>query len=195
FWSQWLLIKGRNEEAITEAQLGMELDPLSASLIFNLGQRLWYIRAYDRALEQLQKALELDPNFVWAHIVLAQVCAWKGRHEESLATCDKVASLFGDNAHSRALRGLILAMAGRTDEAKTILNDLKRQPKLDSMTVISLAETYGVLGEKDRAFDFLERAYHERVSVMIFLGVDPTFDNIRSDSRFAGLLSRMGLPE
>jgi len=195
FWSQWLLIMGRNEEAITEAQLGMELDPLSASLIFNLGQRLWYIRAYDRALEQLQKALELDPNFVWAHIVLAQVCAWKGRYEESLAACDKVTSLFGGNAHSRALRGLILAIAGRTDEARTILNDLKRQPKLDSMTVISLADTYSVLGEKDRAFDFLERAYHERVSVMIFLGVDPTFDNIRSDSRFAGLLSRMGLPE
>jgi serine/threonine protein kinase/tetratricopeptide (TPR) repeat protein len=195
FWSEWLLIMGRNQEAITEAQLGTELDPLSASLIFNLGLRLWYIRAYDRALEQLQKALELDPNFVWAHVYLAQVYAWKGRYEESLAACEKVASLFGGNAYSRALRGLILAMAGRTDEAKTILNDLKKQPKPDSMALVFLADTYSVLGEKDEAFEFLERAYQERASLMIFLGVYPTFDNIRSDLRFADLLRRMGLPQ
>ena len=195
FWSEWLLIMGRHEEAIKEAQLGVELDPLSASLIFNLGQRLFCIRDYDSALEQLQKALELDPSFVWAHVYLAQVCAWKRRYEESLAACEKVSGLFGGNAYSRALRGLILAMAGRAEEAKTILNDLKKQPRLDSMALLSLADIYSVLGEKDEAFESLERAYQERVSMMIFLGVCPTFDNIRSDSRFADLLRRMGLPQ
>jgi len=194
FWSEWLLIMGRPEDAINEAQLGMELDPLSASLTFNLGLRLYYVRAYDRALEQLQKALELDPNFVWAHVYLAQVYAWKERYDESLAACEKAASLFGGNAYSRALRGLILAMAGRIDEAKTILNDVKKQPELDSMALISLADIYSVLGEKDEAFELLERAYQERVSLMIFLGVYPTFGNIRSDPRFADLLRRMGLP-
>ena len=195
FWSEWSLMMGRHEEAITEAQLAVELDPLSASLISKLGQELCYGRDYDRAMEQLQKALELDPNFVWAHVYLAQVSAWNGRYEESLAACQKVASLFGGNAYSRALRGLILAMAGRTDAAKTILNDLKKQPKLDSMALISLADTYSALGDKDEAFEFLERAYQERVSLMIFLGVYPSFDNIRSDPRFADLLRRMGLPQ
>jgi tetratricopeptide (TPR) repeat protein len=195
FWSEWLLMMGRHEDAIAEAQLGMELDPLSASLISNLGQRLCSIRAYDRALEQLQKALELDPNFVWAYVHLAQVCAWKGRYEESLEACEKVASLFGGNAYSRALRGLILAMAGRTDEAKTILNDLKKQPKLDSMALISLADAYSFLGEKNEAIEFLERAYQERVSMLVFLRVDPAFDSLRSDPRYADLLRRMGLPE
>ena len=195
FWSEWLLIMGRPEEAINEAQLGMELDPLSASLTFNLGLRLYYIRAYDRALEQLRKALELDPNFVWAHVYLAQVHAWKERYDESLAACEKVTGFFGRNAYSRALRGLVLSMAGGTDEAKTILNDLKKQPKLDSMALISLVDAYSVLGEKDEAFMLLERAYQERVSRMIFLGVCPTFDNIRSDSRFADLLRQMRLPK
>ena len=183
---------GRHEEAIIEAQLATELDPLSASLIFNFGLRLWYIRAYNHASEQLQKALELDPNFVWAHVYLAQVYAWKGRYEESLAECEKVLHLFAGNTYSRALRGLILATAGRKDEVKAILNDLKKQPKLDSSALISLADTYTVLGEKDEAFDFLERAYQERVSPLIFLGVYPTLDNIRSDPRFADLLRRMG---
>ena len=132
---------------------------------------------------------------MWAYVHLAQVWAWKGRYEESLAACEKVASLFAGNAYSRALRGLILAMAGRTDAAKTILNDLKKQPKLDSMALISLADTYSVLGEKDEAFEFLERAYQERVSMLVFLGVDPAFDSLRSDARYADLLRRMGLPE
>ena len=190
FLSEWLLMMGRHEEAITEAQRGIELDPLSATLVFKLGQEFCYRRDYDRAMEQLQKALELEPNFVWAHVYLARVYASKGRYEESLAACEKAASLFGGNPQSRGLRGLILAMAGRRDEAKTILNDLKKQPKVDSM---SLAETYSVLGEKDEAFEFLEVAYQERVSLMIFLGVYPTFDNIRSDPRFADLMHRMGL--
>ena len=129
---------------------------------------------------------------MWAHVYLAQICAWKGKYEESLAACEKVASLFGGNAYSKALRGLILAMAGRTDESKTILNDLKKEPKLDSRALVSLADTCSVLGEKDEAFEFLERAYQERVSLMIFLGVYPSFDNIRSDPRFADLLRRMG---
>jgi len=193
FLSEWLLMMGRHEEAISEAQRGIELDPLSASLVFKLGQEFCYRRDYDRALEQLQKALELDPNFVWAHVYLAQVCARKGRYEESLAACERVASLFEGNAYSRTLHGLILAIAGRTDEAKMIVNDLKKQPKLDSMALMSLADTYSVLDEKDVAFEFLERAYQERVSLMIFLGVYPTFDNIRSDPRFTDLLRRMGL--
>jgi serine/threonine protein kinase/tetratricopeptide (TPR) repeat protein len=194
-WSDWLLMMGRHEEAITEAQLGMQLDPLSASLISKLGQELYYGCDYDRAMEQLQKALELEPDFVWAHIFLAQVYARKGRYEEGLAACEKVASFFGGNAYSRALRSLILAIAGGTDEAKTILNDLKKQPKLDSMAFMSLAGTYSVLGEKDEAFEFLEAAYQERVSMLAFLVVIPTFDNIRADPRYVDLLRRMGLPQ
>ena len=107
----------------------MKLDPLSASLNFMLALNLALIRDHDRALEQLQKALELEPDFVWAYPLLAQVYVRKARYDESLAACEKVASLFGGNTYSTALRGLILAMARRTDEAKTILNDLKKQPK------------------------------------------------------------------
>jgi serine/threonine protein kinase/tetratricopeptide (TPR) repeat protein len=194
-WSDWLLARGRYEEAITETQIAIELDPLSAGLTFKLGHKLWYLRDYDRALEPLQKTLELDPNFVWAHVFLALVYAWKGAYEKSLAVSEKVASLFGGNPYSRALRSLILAMAGKTDEAKAILNELKARPKLDSVTLIHLADTYSVLGERDEAFEFLEAAYRERGYLLIFLGVRPTLDNIRSDSRFADLLRRMGLPQ
>jgi adenylate cyclase len=116
-------------------------------------------------------------------------------YAQSLATCEKVASLFGRNSFSRAVHSLILAIAGKTEEAKQILSELKKNPKLDSFSLIYLAETCSVKGEKNEAFELLESAYREHVPLLINLGVKPTFDNIRSDPRYANLLHRMGLAE
>jgi eukaryotic-like serine/threonine-protein kinase len=193
-WSDWLLIMGHHKEAMAEAQLAVELDPLSAPLNFKLGQKLYFRRDYDRAIEQLQRAQELDPNFASTHMMLALVYGGKAMYEESLATCEKVAALCGDSSFSRALPSLIVAIAGKTDEAKKILNELKKRPKLDPLSLIELAQTYSVMGEKTEAFEFLEAAYQERDFLLIFLSVIPAFDNLRSDPRFADLLRRMGLP-
>jgi tetratricopeptide (TPR) repeat protein len=106
-----------------------------------------------------------------------------------------VASLHGDSSYSKALRSLILALADKKDEASRILNELKRQPKLDPVTLIALADTYSVLGDKDEAFEFLEAAFQERAGLLILLGIRPTLDNIRSDPRYADLLRRMGLSQ
>ena len=194
-WSDWLLIMGRHEEAIVEAQLGVELDPLSAALNSNLGYKLFLIGDYDRALGQAQKTLEIEPSFRLAHVVLAQVYARKGMSEESLATCEKATALLAGSPFSRAYPSLILAIVGKIDDAKTILSELKRYPKLDPFALFCLAETCSVINQKDEAFEFLEVAYRERVSLLIFLGVTRTFDNIRSDPRFANLLRRIGLPQ
>jgi TolB-like protein/Tfp pilus assembly protein PilF len=193
-WSEWLFITGRQEEAMAESHLAVELDPLSAGRNFNFGQKLLWTGDNERAIEQLKKALEFDADFPWAHISLAQAYALRGMYEESLAACERVASLFGGNPHSRALRSLILAMAGKTEEAKTILNELNERPKLDPMALIRSAESWSVLGKKDKAFQFLEAAYQDRASPLIYLDVRPTFDNIRSDPRFVDLRRRIGLP-
>jgi tetratricopeptide (TPR) repeat protein len=189
-----LLITGGHEEAMAEDQLAVELDPLSASLNLHFGEKLLWSGDHERAIEQLKKALEFDVNFAWAHLGLAQAYAWKEMYAESLASCEKAVTLFGGNPHSRALRSLILAMAGKTEEAKTILNELNERPKLDPMALICSAESWSVLGEKDKAFQFLEAAYQDRVSLLIYLDVRPTFNNIRSDPRFADLRRRIGLP-
>jgi len=193
-WSDLLLVLGRDQEAVTAAQFLSELDPLWAGAYFKLAQMLCYTRDYDRAVEQLRKGLELDPNFVWAHAFLAQAHAWKGQYEQSFAACEKVANLFGGNPYSTALHSLILAIAGRTDEAKSILKELNTRPTLDTVAVMAMADTYSVLGENDAAFALLESAYQERAAFLIYLRVRPTFDNIRSDPRYADLLRRMGLP-
>jgi TolB-like protein/Tfp pilus assembly protein PilF len=193
-WGDWLLIMGRQEEAMAENQLAVELDPLSAGRNFNFGQKLLWSGDFERAIEQFKKALEFDAGFTWAHIGLSRAYASKGMYEESFAGCKKVATLFGSNPLSRALRSLILAMAGKTDEAKAILNELSDRPELDPMALIYSAESSSVLGEKDRAFQFLEAAYEDRVSLLMYLDARPAFNNIRSDPRFADLRRRIGLP-
>jgi hypothetical protein len=89
---------------------------------------------------------------------------------------------------------VILAMAGKTDEAKEIVAELKRSGR-HPLVSHALAETCSVMGEKTEAFEFLEAAYQGRASQLVYLGITPTFDNIRSDPRFANLLRRIGLPQ
>ena len=185
---------GRPEEAIAEERIAVQLDPLSAGLNARLGAKLALRGDYDRALEQLQKALEFDPNLVFTNMALARTYSRKGMYKEGLATCQKVVSLCGRSPVGRALSSLILAIAGKTDEVPKILGELKGYGKLDSRSLILLAETYSVMGEKTEAFEFLDVAYQERGSWLVFLGAYPGFSNIRTDPRYADLLRRMGLP-
>jgi tetratricopeptide (TPR) repeat protein len=194
-WSDWLIVMGRLEEAIAEEQLAVELDPLSAGLNARLGAKLGLRGDYDRAVEQLQKALEFDPNLVFTNMALARIYSRKGMYEEGLATCQKVVSLCRSSPLGRALSSLILAMAGKKDEAQKILSELKGYPKLDSWSLILLAEACSVMGEKTEAFELLEVAYQERGSWLVFIGAYRTFSNIRTDPRYADLRRRMGLPQ
>jgi serine/threonine protein kinase/tetratricopeptide (TPR) repeat protein len=193
-WSDWLLVMERQEEAVAEERIAVELDPLSAGLNARLGAKLSLMGDYDGALEQLQKALELDPNLVFTNYALARAYSYKGMYEESLATCQKVVTLSGSQSLGRALSCLVLAMAGKTDEAQKILSEMKGYRDLDSLSLILLAGTCSVMGLKQEAFALLEVAYQERASWLMFLAAYTIFGNIRTDSRYADLLRRMGLP-
>jgi tetratricopeptide (TPR) repeat protein len=186
---------GRLEEAIAAEHLAVELDPLSAGLNARLGWKMGMMGDYDHAVEQLQKALELDPNDRFTNMMLAINYSRKGMYEEGLAICQKVVSLCENTPLSRACPSLILAMAGKTDEAQKILSELKGYRNLDAGSLITLAQTCCVMGEKTEAFEFLEVAYQQRGSALILLNVMPIFRNIRTDPRYADLLRRMQLPQ
>ena len=189
------MVMGRIEEAIAEERLAVELDPLSAGLNTRLGERIGFSGDYECALEQLQKALELDPNLVYTNMQLALNYSRKGMYEEGLAICQKGVSLSGNSPLSRAFPSLILAMAGKTDEAQKILIELKGYRNLDSWALIYLAGACSVIGEITEAFEFLEVAHHQRSGLLLLLNVAPAFRNIRSDPRYADLLRRMRLPQ
>ncbi|MGB2889186.1 MAG: tetratricopeptide repeat protein, partial [Candidatus Acidiferrales bacterium] len=196
---QWhavaLLAMGRSEEAITENKRALELDPLSLIINRTLGSVFYLARQYDQAIEQERKTLELDPNVVLAHEYLGLAYVQKSMYKEGIAECEK--ELVGSPGSPYALSGLgyAYAGAGRRAEAQKVLDKLNELSKQKYVPAVSRVGIYVGLGEKDKAFEWLERSYEERSigSALRNAKVDPVYDPLRSDPRFQDLLRRMNL--
>ncbi len=115
--------------------------------------------------------------------------------DEAIAECQKLLSLSGGTVPHRLALARCYASAGRSEEAQEILHDVLTTAKGGYVPSGDVAAVYAALGEKERAFEWLERAYEERSIGMAYLVTDPRFDPLRSDPRFADLLRRVGLPE
>jgi serine/threonine protein kinase/TolB-like protein/tetratricopeptide (TPR) repeat protein len=191
-YSSYLSLMGRREQAIAEIKHARELDPLSVIASAYLGFTLLYARQYDEAIEALKETMELDRDFPIAHYVLGQAYVAKGMYAESVAAYREAARL-GENSPSLQIYlGHAYAKAGERKKAQAILKRLEGGGEYVSPG--ELAILYAALGERERAFASLERAYAAHDLQLQYLGTDPAFDNLRSDPRFADLLRRIGLP-
>lgn len=183
---------GRLDLAVAERNLSLQLDPLSAITNFELGQTYVFMREYDKALDQFRKVLELEPNFPAAHQYIPLALIGKGMLDEAMA---RVQSENEGRIGVTGVSGYVYAVAGRTDEARKKIEELKKlrgQPLYISPT--SIAAIYSALGQSDEAIEWLEKGYEERAFQMQTLNLDPRWDNIRSDPRFADLVRRIGFP-
>jgi TolB-like protein/DNA-binding winged helix-turn-helix (wHTH) protein/Tfp pilus assembly protein PilF len=192
--SRYLADLGRFDEAIIEMKRAQELDPLSLIIGSNLGLIFYYDRKYDPAVEQLQKTLEIEPNFVLAHWLLGNTYERKQMYHEAISEYQKALSLQRDQELGEAIEqrynasGFDLAM-------RTLLDTYKKRAKQEWGLAYTAARYSAVLGDKAQAFEWLERAYHDHHPWLTSLKVDPQFDSLHSDRRFADLLRREGLPE
>ncbi len=193
-YSAYLTVAGRIEEAVQEQKQAVELDPLSQSHNHVLGAWLFFSRQYDRAVEQLKKTIELDPSIIRPRGLLAMAYSYQGNYEAALAECEVIRSLPGGTSYSRCLEGYVHALAGRKEEAQTILKELKPLLGENSFLVFLTASLCGVLDERDLAFELLNRCCDERVSPLIYLKQYPAFDTLRSDPRYEALVRRVGPP-
>jgi TolB-like protein/DNA-binding winged helix-turn-helix (wHTH) protein/Tfp pilus assembly protein PilF len=189
-YSLLLMAMGRTEESLAEIRRALELDPVSLTINASLGWRLYFARRYDEAIEQFGETLEMDPNFTGAIFHLGRVYVKKGRYKEALAAFSK-ADAFSKVA-AMALEGYTLAVSGQRDKAQKILSELKQQSKISYVSPYNIAIIYTGLGEKDQALAWLQKACDERVFPVVFLGVEPLLDDLRSDPRFHALLDRTG---
>jgi serine/threonine protein kinase/tetratricopeptide (TPR) repeat protein len=181
---------GRFEEGIRESQRAMELDPFALYTNWILGVVYLVARKYDQAIEQFRKTLELDPNFFVAHTSLGGALVQKSMNEEGIAELEKAVAIFPGN-FSLAYLGSGYAVAGRRPEAQKVLDRLNEIAKEKYVPAFHRAIVYAGLGEKDKAFEWLEKGYEERF--IVSMKVDPVYDPLRSDPRFADLLRRMNL--
>ncbi len=183
----------RFDEAIAELKRAQELDPLSLIINADLGNTYIQAHQYDKAIEQLQKTIEMDQSFYFAHWQLGVAHEMKGDFKNAIAEFQKARQL-NDDPWVLALLGHISATTGRRDEALKILDQLKQISKRRFVKAYSFALVYAGLGEKDQAFQWLEKSYQDREARITRLKVDPLMDSLHADPRFADLVKRIGLP-
>jgi len=195
-YSHYLMQMGRTEESLTESNRFLELDPLSPAPNLHLG---WYyvsVKKYDQAIEQLQKTLKMDPNYAEAHSWLGQTYEQKKMYAQAAAEFQKAVALSRGDSYYRALLGHAYAISGKREQAQAIIAALKSESSPASPTDVETAIVYTGLGDRDQAFAWLEKAWRRRSGYLpYFFRVNPMFDSLHSDRRFADLVRRIGFPQ
>jgi serine/threonine-protein kinase len=192
WYSEFLTAMGRHGEALAEIKRAQELDPLSPIISAVRGRALYFARRYDPAGEQCRKVVEADPKFSAAHLFLGRIYVQQKKYEEAVAEFKEARKLANSTATLAEL-GHAYAAWGKKAEARKILDELEKLAKKSYVSPARLALIHIGLGDKAKAFPLLERAFTERSDAMPFLKVEPRFDGLHSDPRFAALVKRVGL--
>jgi TolB-like protein/Tfp pilus assembly protein PilF len=201
WYAESLGAMGRFDESLAEFARAVELDPVSPAIASDLGLAYVYARQYEKAIEHLKKISEVDPTFVRTYFYLASVYEEKGMFSQAIETRRRGLLLAGRNPErvSNSMKRMSdgLAASGSKGYWKAAIDlALDRPGGVDEgPNPVDVASLYSKLGETDKVFEWLEKGFRERRSFMIWMKVEPAWDNIRSDPRFVDLVRRMGLTE
>ena len=189
----WVYLErsGRFDEAQREMKRTQELDPISLANNSYVGRSLYYAGQYDQAIAQYQKTLEMDSTFALAQTLMGFAYLQQFRFKEAIALFEKKSPFPSSDA--AACLGYAYAMSGNRRGATKILEYLAEQSQRRYVSPLNAAIVYLGLGDKDNAFDWLEKAYAVHSPEITTLKVDPIFKSVRSDPRFTDLLRRIGL--
>jgi len=180
---------GKLPEAIAEVERGAELDPLSALSIRDAGFAYYFARQYDQALTLARRANTLNTRLPDYIFLLGDIYVEKGMYAKSIAEFQKL----GDSPHDLGHLGNAYARAGQTNEARRIILELEKHVQSDGVGGYEIALVYAGLGEKSKAFMWLESSYKVHNEGLTNLKIDPCLDPLRSDPRFSDLVRRVGL--
>lgn len=192
WYATYLLLVGRFDEAVVELEAAQELDPLSFQIRVNLAVVFSYKCRYERALDQLRKAVEINPDYWGAYHISGFVYACMSKHAEAIAAFKQARSL-NDSQIIMGFLGYTYAAANRKDEARAMLGEMQERAKRTYVSAYCIALIYLGLGEREQALAWLEKAFVDRDELLMLLKINPWLDSLRSDARFADLLSRIGL--
>jgi DNA-binding winged helix-turn-helix (wHTH) protein len=194
WYSIYLLAVGRKSEALREIWLACQRDPLSVSINSDLGFHYYYTGQYEEALKQLKFVLELEEDFAPAHLWLGRTYQELGKLEDAHAEFCRVGTIFPEWPVSMAAKGFVAGAAGHPDEALGILGEFQRIGNETYVTPYAIALVHAGLGSNDRALTWLKRAYQERSHWLVWLRLDPRWNGLRHDARFADLVKCMRFP-
>ena len=193
WYSIFLEAMGRFEEAVTQAQAGRDLDPLSLEANANLGLQLLHTGRSQEALGWIEEALELDIDFWGAHWVFGNYHLKVGSYREAVNEFRQAVALSDGNTVSLASLGHAYAIAGQESEANGVLSRLEELEERRYVSPALIAYIHAGLDETDLAFQRLEEAFEQRSRYLVWLKVAPEYEKLRSDPRYEMLLTRVGL--
>jgi len=194
-YAHYLMAMGRVAESMAESRRAVALDPVGSTLTSCLCWHSFAARQYDDAVRLATQFLALEPDNAWEHTILG----WT--YEQKRMPGDAISQLQNavDNTHSRsfflAALGHAYATAGRRSDADRVLKMLSQRSEKSYVSAFDVATIYAGLGEKDKAFTWLDKAAAEHSSFLVYAKWEPRLDHLRSDPRFRQLLKRIGLPE
>ena len=192
YYGQYFSSQGRLDDAIAEHKRALELDPASQFMNQALCGEYHASREYDKSIQQCRKVLEMYPDVSMPHDTMSSDYEQKKTYDKALQEDQRSLTLGGEPELSAAM-GRAYAANGWEGVLKKRVEVYQKRGTSD-YDPVAVAEAYASLGEKDKAFLWLERAYEERAS-LLFIKTLPDLDNLRSDARYADLLRRMGLPQ
>jgi eukaryotic-like serine/threonine-protein kinase len=194
WYSRFLRGVGRQDEAFSEIKRAAELDPLSLIFLNNIAEIYLDRGDLNASFNTCERMNELDPGFWSAHSVLGIILVKQGHFSEAKAEALKAVELSNRSSGSLALLGYVLARSGRRDEAQSVIAELEKKFAEKTADARDLAIVYAGLNDKDKAFEWLEKAYQYRSFQLGNLRLEPLLiEALSGDPRWADLFRRIGL--
>jgi tetratricopeptide (TPR) repeat protein len=193
WYAQLLLALGRWDESMTSINKATQLDPNLPQLASFRGAIFHNRRRYHIAINEEQKALALDPGHFVPHFDLGRGYEQLGIYGQAANEFQKALELSGNDLTTSASLAHVYAISGKKSKAERILNTLKQKSAKNNLSY-QIAEIYIGLGDKDQAFQWLDKAYQDRSEWLTWIAIEPKLDPIRADPKFERLLRRMNLP-
>jgi tetratricopeptide (TPR) repeat protein len=187
-----LATRGKIEEALGEFRRALQLAPFDITVNSGMTEGLLWARQYDQAIEQGRKGNELFPHVLGG--LIGQAYEQKGDSQHALSERQEMTKNWPAAAATLADLAHVYAVFGKQEASRLLaeMTELSRRKDLDSF---NFALVYSGMGDKDRAFQWLDKACDERSRALPWITADPRMDSLRSDPRYRKLLLRMGLPE
>lgn len=193
WYALYLALMGRHDDAVSEVEKGLELDPLSLIINSVLGLTLFTARRYDEAVLQFKKTLEMEPDFQLALNWLGLAYISLGKAGDAVLYLEKAMQLPGGKIYAAGFLGMSYAQSGQKEKALDVLSQVDTLLENGYAVLLHKAFLYMGLGEMDRAFETLEKAFKGRESQLVFFKEMPFLDPLRSDPRCGQLLKKIGL--
>jgi eukaryotic-like serine/threonine-protein kinase len=195
YYANLLSNMGRHSEAVAEAKLARDLDPVNLRINAIEGQCLIFAGQVDAGLDRLQQTLALDPNYLLAHNFMISGYIAKQMFPQAEEAARKSVKIAPTNSTANSSLGYSLARAGKLTEARAVVDEMIRASSERYVSACAIALVFDGLGDQEKTFAWLERAFQEHDTRLIFLKADPKWSSLRSDPRFQEMVRRVGLPQ